>query len=62
MSHQRLQATIEQAFEDRATITSQTKGEIREAVVGGSSLLPAAALAPEIRARAAAGKKGKAAH
>jgi 2,3,4,5-tetrahydropyridine-2,6-dicarboxylate N-succinyltransferase len=32
MSDQRLQAIIEQAFEDRATINAQTKGEIREAV------------------------------
>ena len=32
MPHQRLQAIIEQAFEDRATINAQTSGEIREAV------------------------------
>ena len=32
MPHQRLQAIIEQAFEDRATIDARTTGEIREAV------------------------------
>jgi 2,3,4,5-tetrahydropyridine-2-carboxylate N-succinyltransferase len=32
MPHQRLQAIIEHAFEDRATINSDTSGEVREAV------------------------------
>jgi 2,3,4,5-tetrahydropyridine-2,6-dicarboxylate N-succinyltransferase len=39
MPHQRLQAIIEQAFEDRATINSQTTGEIREAVNSALGLL-----------------------
>jgi 2,3,4,5-tetrahydropyridine-2-carboxylate N-succinyltransferase len=39
MSHQRLQAIIEQAFEDRATISAQTKGEVREAVDEALALL-----------------------
>jgi 2,3,4,5-tetrahydropyridine-2,6-dicarboxylate N-succinyltransferase len=39
MPHQRLQAIVEQAFEDRATITSQTKGEVREAVAESLNLL-----------------------
>jgi len=39
MPHQRLQAIIEQAFEDRATITSQTAGEIRDAVNAALALL-----------------------
>jgi 2,3,4,5-tetrahydropyridine-2,6-dicarboxylate N-succinyltransferase len=39
MPHQRLQAIIEQAFEDRATITSQTTGEVREAVNAALGLL-----------------------
>jgi 2,3,4,5-tetrahydropyridine-2,6-dicarboxylate N-succinyltransferase len=39
MPHQRLQAIVEQAFEDRATITPQTKGEVREAVVAALGLL-----------------------
>jgi 2,3,4,5-tetrahydropyridine-2,6-dicarboxylate N-succinyltransferase len=39
MPHQRLQAIVEQAFEDRATITSQTKGEVREAVDESLNLL-----------------------
>ena len=38
MPHQRLQAIIEQAFEDRATITSQTKGEVRDAVTAALGL------------------------
>jgi 2,3,4,5-tetrahydropyridine-2,6-dicarboxylate N-succinyltransferase len=44
MSDQRLQATIEQAFEDRATVTSQTKGEIREAVDKALAMLDAGEL------------------
>jgi|SRR5579883_1563432 2,3,4,5-tetrahydropyridine-2-carboxylate N-succinyltransferase len=32
MSLQRLQSTIEQAFEDRASINARTQGEVREAV------------------------------
>ena len=32
MSDQRLQSVIEQAFEDRATINSQTEGDVRQAV------------------------------
>jgi 2,3,4,5-tetrahydropyridine-2-carboxylate N-succinyltransferase len=44
MPHQRLQAIIEQAFEDRATITSQTSGEVREAVVEALGLLDAGEL------------------
>jgi 2,3,4,5-tetrahydropyridine-2,6-dicarboxylate N-succinyltransferase len=44
MSNQRLQATIEQAFEDRATINSQTKGEIREAVDKALAMLDAGEL------------------
>jgi 2,3,4,5-tetrahydropyridine-2-carboxylate N-succinyltransferase len=39
MPHQRLQAIVEQAFEDRATITSQTKGEVRDAVNEALGLL-----------------------
>src|SRR5260370_14423367 len=39
MPHQRLQAIIEQACEDRATITPQTTGEVREAVVAALALL-----------------------
>jgi 2,3,4,5-tetrahydropyridine-2,6-dicarboxylate N-succinyltransferase len=39
MPHQRLQAIIEQAFEDRATITAQTTGEIRDAVNAALELL-----------------------
>jgi 2,3,4,5-tetrahydropyridine-2,6-dicarboxylate N-succinyltransferase len=39
MPHQRLQAIIEQAFEDRATITPQTTGEVREAVAAALGLL-----------------------
>jgi 2,3,4,5-tetrahydropyridine-2,6-dicarboxylate N-succinyltransferase len=39
MPHQRLQAIVEQAFEDRATITSQTQGEVREAVGEALNLL-----------------------
>jgi 2,3,4,5-tetrahydropyridine-2,6-dicarboxylate N-succinyltransferase len=39
MSHQALQAIVEQAFEDRATINSQTKGEVREAVAAALGLL-----------------------
>jgi len=39
MSHQRLQAIIEQAFEDRATITPQTSGDVREAVMTALNLL-----------------------
>jgi 2,3,4,5-tetrahydropyridine-2,6-dicarboxylate N-succinyltransferase len=39
MSHQRLQAIIEQAFEDRATIAPQTTGEVREAVDAALGLL-----------------------
>jgi 2,3,4,5-tetrahydropyridine-2,6-dicarboxylate N-succinyltransferase len=39
MPHQRLQAIVEHAFEDRATITSQTKGEVREAVDESLNLL-----------------------
>src|ERR1700722_61182 len=39
MPHQRLQAIVEQAFEDRATINSQTKGEVREAVAAALALL-----------------------
>ena len=39
MPHQRLQAIIEQAFEDRATINAQTTGEIREAVELALNLL-----------------------
>jgi 2,3,4,5-tetrahydropyridine-2-carboxylate N-succinyltransferase len=39
MSHQRLQAIIEQAFEDRATITPQTSGDVREAVTTALNLL-----------------------
>jgi 2,3,4,5-tetrahydropyridine-2,6-dicarboxylate N-succinyltransferase len=39
MSHQRLQAIIEQAFEDRATITPQTSGDVREAVATALNLL-----------------------
>src|SRR5580693_497871 len=39
MPHQRLQAIIEQAFEDRATITPQTTGEVREAVAAAFALL-----------------------
>jgi 2,3,4,5-tetrahydropyridine-2,6-dicarboxylate N-succinyltransferase len=39
MSHQRLQAIVEQAFEDRATISPQTTGEIRDAVNAALGLL-----------------------
>ena len=39
MPHQRLQAIIEQAFEDHATINAQTMGEIREAVEAALNLL-----------------------
>jgi 2,3,4,5-tetrahydropyridine-2-carboxylate N-succinyltransferase len=39
MPHQRLQAIVEQAFEDRATINSQTVGEVREAVAAALNLL-----------------------
>jgi 2,3,4,5-tetrahydropyridine-2,6-dicarboxylate N-succinyltransferase len=39
MPHQRLQAIVEQAFEDRATITAQTTGEVREAVTAALGLL-----------------------
>ena len=39
MSQQRLQAIIEQAFIDRATIDAQTRGEVREAVEEALSLL-----------------------
>jgi 2,3,4,5-tetrahydropyridine-2,6-dicarboxylate N-succinyltransferase len=39
MPHQRLQAIVEQAFEDRATINSQTNGEVRDAVVAALGLL-----------------------
>jgi 2,3,4,5-tetrahydropyridine-2-carboxylate N-succinyltransferase len=39
MPHQRLQAIIEQAFEDRATITPQTSGEVRDAVGAALRLL-----------------------
>jgi 2,3,4,5-tetrahydropyridine-2,6-dicarboxylate N-succinyltransferase len=39
MPHQRLQAIVEHAFDDRATITSQTKGEVREAVDESLNLL-----------------------
>jgi 2,3,4,5-tetrahydropyridine-2-carboxylate N-succinyltransferase len=39
MSQQRLQAIIEQAFIDRATIDAQTTGEVREAVEEALSLL-----------------------
>jgi len=39
MPHQRLQAIVEQAWEDRATVTTQTKGEVRDAVEAALNLL-----------------------
>jgi len=39
MPHQRLQAIVEQAFEDRATISPQTTGDIRDAVNAALGLL-----------------------
>ena len=39
MPHQRLQAIVEQAFEDRATISPQTTGDIRDAVAAALGLL-----------------------
>jgi 2,3,4,5-tetrahydropyridine-2-carboxylate N-succinyltransferase len=39
MPHQRLQAIIERAFEDRAAINPQTRGELREAVAEALGLL-----------------------
>ena len=39
MPHQRLQAIVEQAFEDRATISPQTTGAVREAVAAALGLL-----------------------
>jgi 2,3,4,5-tetrahydropyridine-2,6-dicarboxylate N-succinyltransferase len=39
MPHQRLQAIVEQAFEDRATISAKTTGDIRDAVSAALDLL-----------------------
>ncbi len=39
MPHQRLRTVIEQGFEDRATITAQTEGDIRHAVNAALELL-----------------------
>jgi 2,3,4,5-tetrahydropyridine-2,6-dicarboxylate N-succinyltransferase len=39
MSRQQLQSTIEQAFEDRASVSSRTTGEVREAVNQALGLL-----------------------
>ncbi len=44
MNHGGLQATIERAFEDRASISAQTRGEVREAVDETLSLLDAGTL------------------
>jgi 2,3,4,5-tetrahydropyridine-2-carboxylate N-succinyltransferase len=55
MSDQRLQSIIEQAFEDRATINSQTQGDIRQAVDKALALLDSG----ELRvAQKAPGKTG----
>ena len=39
MTDARLQTSIEKAFEERAKITPQTKGEVREAVEAALDLL-----------------------
>jgi len=55
MSDQRLQSIIEQAFDDRATINSQTQGDIRQAVDKALALLDSG----ELRvAEKASGKTG----
>ncbi|HEV3043609.1 MAG TPA: 2,3,4,5-tetrahydropyridine-2,6-dicarboxylate N-succinyltransferase [Roseiarcus sp.] len=57
MSHQRLQSIVEQAFEDRSTINSQTSGEIREAVDKALDMLDAGELRVAEKAPGAAGAK-----
>src|SRR5579859_3589414 len=55
MSDLRLQSIIEQAFDDRATINSQTQGDIRQAVDKALAMLDAG----ELRvAEKASGKAG----
>ena len=55
MSDQRLQSIIEQAFDDRATINSQTQGDIRQAVDKALAMLDSG----ELRvAEKASGKTG----
>jgi 2,3,4,5-tetrahydropyridine-2-carboxylate N-succinyltransferase len=55
MSLQRLQSVIERAFEDRATINAQTRGEIREAVDTALEMLDSGELRVAERAPSAVG-------
>ncbi|HYC25941.1 MAG TPA: 2,3,4,5-tetrahydropyridine-2,6-dicarboxylate N-succinyltransferase [Roseiarcus sp.] len=57
MSRQRLQSTIEQAFENRAAINSQTGGEIRKAVEEALDLLDSGELRVAEKIPGASGKE-----